>query len=517
MEYNCLNNTSITTSHLDITCDNRKNTNLYKLFFVELDDKPRVCQFYDKIEHTICHEILTFKDEKLKQKNAARASQHHMNNKHGVYINDTSAVFSYLCPSRPNVKRLEKKLNIQGRKRKVQQTLTKAIKRAAQNKSKHIIKPRSVFDDLVSLAVMSGLSHSFFDSRFFKYFVAKYFPECKGLLDRKKVSKHINASGTMVRNASSVIGATDSFKGDKNYPFFDSHNGCAVHQIQLFAKDLIDDIMENLDPNTETVMSTSAAEDIESAPQSCSPNVVQRPINLSTRLRNCSSLQRNFRFYVTSLPPLYCNTRWNSIFYLLEHLLKNLDEYKDFYRNLDIVDESFSSFSESDLSTAKTLFKGLAPYESLTKLLSLNKPGSICHFSLLMYCQEIALVQANKLSEILGRPVKFQKFEAKFEKYFAKTCAPKCYIHLISALFHYDGMKVVEFSKTIPVNPYSELADLAFRILNIKLTGNECEAGNAISTNGCSDYARMKYVEGISFEDDYSEVQLTLSRTLKES
>ncbi|CCK71559.1 uncharacterized protein KNAG_0H01455 [Huiozyma naganishii CBS 8797] len=86
-------------------------------------------------------------------------------------------------------------------------------------------------------------------------------------------------------NAASVIGATDSLKGDEQFFFFNSHNGCAVHQIQLFVRALIDDIIENLQTATENTGSENDEEDLESFPNICSVDIVQRLMALTKKLR----------------------------------------------------------------------------------------------------------------------------------------------------------------------------------------------------------------------------------------
>lgn len=42
-------------------------------------------------------------------------------------------------------------------------------------------------------------------------------------------------------NASNVLGATDVFLRNNNFSAFSVHPGCTIHQVQLFAKDMISD------------------------------------------------------------------------------------------------------------------------------------------------------------------------------------------------------------------------------------------------------------------------------------
>ncbi|CCK71023.1 uncharacterized protein KNAG_0F03610 [Huiozyma naganishii CBS 8797] len=66
---------------------------LTKVQNVELEDKSRVCQFYIKVDTTICHKLITFENKKRQQKNESRTLQHHMIDQHGTHVKDSSNVF----------------------------------------------------------------------------------------------------------------------------------------------------------------------------------------------------------------------------------------------------------------------------------------------------------------------------------------------------------------------------------------------------------------------------------------
>ena len=62
-----------------------------------------------------------------------------------------------------------------------------------------------------------------------------------------KLSSFLTSCST--DNASVVLGASTPFKGFNIFPLFDILAGCSIHQIQLFVKDLISDIIQILEEN----------------------------------------------------------------------------------------------------------------------------------------------------------------------------------------------------------------------------------------------------------------------------
>ncbi|CCK69621.1 uncharacterized protein KNAG_0C05200 [Huiozyma naganishii CBS 8797] len=316
------------------------------------------------------------------------------------------------------------------------------------------------------------------------------------------VSKFVTSCCT--DDESALIKATDLFKENEQFPFFNSHSDCAV-QIQHFVKALLGDITENLQRDTGDSGLGNGADDLDCFPHFCSVHIVRSLIKLSIKLKNSFNLEDDFTDYMETIPPLYCETRWDSIFYLLEHFLENVEGYEKFKVSMSRDHKFLFDFCETDVLTTKILHEAMKPFASLTKLLSLNKPASICYFPLLLYCEEMSSECASRLSKLLGRPVELQKFKAKYEKYYAKACASN-YIHMLTALFHHDGVKVFKIFRTLSVDPYSALADVAFKIMNYEIIENGAENSKAegdVSSDERHDFMEMKEVEGVFAESNF--------------
>ncbi|CCK71560.1 uncharacterized protein KNAG_0H01460 [Huiozyma naganishii CBS 8797] len=125
------------------------------------------------------------------------------------------------------------------------------------------------------------------------------------------------------------------------------------------------------------------------------------------------------------------------------------------------------------------------------------------------------------LSDLLRRPVELQKFKAKYEKYYARAC-DSTYIHMLSALFHHDAVKVFKISQKHCVDVYSELTNIAFKIMNFEIIENGDESSETEdngSTDERYDFMKMKEVKGIFADDGRSNMALTVKdfkRVLRE-
>ena len=144
------------------------------------------------------------------------------------------------------------------------------------------------------------------------------------LASENKLSSFLTSCST--DNASVVLGASTPFKGFNIFPLFDILAGCSIHQIQLFVKDLISDIIQILEENDLSNLLTK--EDLDTLidnegdtvnsdiknyerllPDNCSINIVESLVKLSMKLHSNTNWKQNFTEHVDSLPPKYCRTR----------------------------------------------------------------------------------------------------------------------------------------------------------------------------------------------------------------
>ena len=110
-----------------------------------------------------------------------------------------------------------------------------------------------------------------------------------------------------------------------SFNFFDIHTGCSIHQIQLFFKELISDIIHILEKDSlsdllrkddldslinnelETLNNYSYGNDTL-FPNDGSVNIVEKLIKLFMKLHSNTNWKRNFTEHVDTLPPKYCQT-----------------------------------------------------------------------------------------------------------------------------------------------------------------------------------------------------------------
>lgn len=69
-------------------------------------------------------------------------------------------------------------------------------------------------------------------------------------------------------------------------------------------------------------------------------------------------------------------------------------------------------------------------------------------------------------------PVKFEHFDAKYNKYFAKSMRDD-YILFACGLLHFDSDEVVERDKCFHIKKVKVLAKIAFKLLKLKVDSNE--------------------------------------------
>lgn len=62
-------------------------------------------------------------------------------------------------------------------------------------------------------------------------------------------------------NASNVMDSSQHFLSNSDYPSFNSHEGCMVHQLQLFVEALIEDIGSLLCPINDISSNLEISED----------------------------------------------------------------------------------------------------------------------------------------------------------------------------------------------------------------------------------------------------------------
>lgn len=116
-------------------------------------------------------------------------------------------------------------------------------------------------------------------------------------------------------NATNFLGASDVFLKDKYFTSFTIHPRCAIHQVQLFAKDLIIDIHDILNKYHSCIIGSSQQNGVASASvHNDSPHGIMEALNrLSAvlHIHKTTKLKSIFQQFVKTLPLAYCKTRWN--------------------------------------------------------------------------------------------------------------------------------------------------------------------------------------------------------------
>ena len=105
------------------------------------------------------------------EKNASKRCQGHINVYHSVFVEKESDILSYLDRNNANVLELMKKLE----KNKQQQLSIDDSFAIAPKKRK--LRQNDAFNELVTVSVMLGLGHSFFDEPIFRKWAEKYVPD----------------------------------------------------------------------------------------------------------------------------------------------------------------------------------------------------------------------------------------------------------------------------------------------------------------------------------------------------
>ena len=89
-------------------------------------------------------------------------------------------------------------------------------------------------------------------------------------------------------------------------------------------------------------------------PDNCSINIVESLVKLH---RNTNRKQ-NLTEHMDSLPPKYCRTRWDSVYELIRHFLKNVESFKTFLEVTKTIEkEGFLYLVEKDIITTTLLLR----------------------------------------------------------------------------------------------------------------------------------------------------------------
>ena len=93
-------------------------------------------------------------------------------------------------------------------------------------------------------------------------------------------------------------------------------------------------------------------------PDNCSINIVESLVKLSMKLHSNTNWKQNFTEHVNSLPPKYCRTRWDSVYELIRHFLKNVESFKTFLEVTKTIEkEGFLYLVEKDIITTTLLLR----------------------------------------------------------------------------------------------------------------------------------------------------------------
>ena len=146
----------------------------------------------------------------------------------------------------------------------------------------------------------------------YKFAVHKIKPFHGDILEEVAIERHMShfVTSCCTDNASNVLGATEKLLTDKNFSAFSIHPECAIHQIQLFAKDLIDD-MEGIFKRysasslnvTDTIETELRIDDI------AAHDIIRMLKELSIYTHNHGQVRALFLKYVKTLPKKYFPTR----------------------------------------------------------------------------------------------------------------------------------------------------------------------------------------------------------------
>lgn len=295
----------------------------------------------------------------------------------------------------------------------------------------------------------------------------------------RSVASDMNMTGFIsawcTDNTANVLGSSDPFSKETVFQSYSLHTGCAIHQIQIFAKMMIIDITNILKDYGKTTfldkndMETDIEDRTSNFPLGGTPSILSKLVTLSGKIRCHNNLRNVFLQHVHSLPPSFSNTRWDIMFYLLKHFIQNYSAYSTFSKIFLGVKEAYQfNCSEDDYKIAKILYEVLLPFEPMTKLLSEKGALSICYLPLLLFVKDVADTCAHELGIYLEEIVVFSKFNDRYVKYYSRAMKNK-YIHYASSLFHFDSDEVLKEGRKLYLEPVDVIRDIAFDILKLEI------------------------------------------------
>ncbi|KAK5961055.1 uncharacterized protein PWA37_001583 [Arxiozyma heterogenica] len=98
------NNPELDSSDFPLLWKNRKNANIYSLFFTFYNEFDILCQYHHNGH--VCNKIITFKNKLQQSKDRTKAMEKHFKIDHDIRTIDLSQIPTMLCFDRPNVQRL---------------------------------------------------------------------------------------------------------------------------------------------------------------------------------------------------------------------------------------------------------------------------------------------------------------------------------------------------------------------------------------------------------------------------
>lgn len=98
------NNPGVDTSDDTLVWCNRKNANIFSLFFSFYGERDLVCQYYHNGH--VCNEIITFKNKSDASKNRTKSMERHFRSVHHIESIDPVNIRKMLCFDRRNVARM---------------------------------------------------------------------------------------------------------------------------------------------------------------------------------------------------------------------------------------------------------------------------------------------------------------------------------------------------------------------------------------------------------------------------
>ncbi|CCF57646.1 hypothetical protein KAFR_0C06500 [Kazachstania africana CBS 2517] len=189
--YTLLHNQEKDNLNLSLIWSKRKNKNPHLMFFSQLDDLTKVCQFYNPISHTICNYEVVFRDMTEQRKLAARKCQSHINKYHDLQLDPNSAekVLKHICPARKDYDTLKCIVSEQEKDSKDVATLDEYSPKVKLRKISTTPQPPNLetasstqasecFTEFISMLLASGASPlSLLESEHFKEWCQEFMPD----------------------------------------------------------------------------------------------------------------------------------------------------------------------------------------------------------------------------------------------------------------------------------------------------------------------------------------------------